>query len=70
MMVNSIKVMNAPLIHNEIIQNTYPPIKKTIALTISSTLLGHTQDNIKHVNKHLTIMVGLSLNTIRLMLGT
>jgi hypothetical protein len=40
------------------------------ALTTSSTLLGHTQDNIKHINKHLTIMVGLSLNTIRLMLGT
>jgi hypothetical protein len=69
-MVNSIKVINAPLTHNEIIQNTYSHIKKTIALTISSTLLGHTQDNIKYMNKHLTIVVGFSLNTIRLMLGT
>jgi hypothetical protein len=70
MMVNLIKVINAPLKDNEIIQNAYPPIKKNIALTISNTLLGHTQDNIKDMNKHLTIVVGLSLNTIRLMLGT
>jgi hypothetical protein len=29
-MVNSIKVINAPLTHNEIIQNTYPRIKKPL----------------------------------------
>jgi hypothetical protein len=63
-MVNLNKLINAPLTHKEIIQNTYLPMEKTI-----STLVGHTWDNTKYLKKHLTIGVGLFLNTIRLVLG-
>jgi hypothetical protein len=68
-MVNLIKLINAPLTHEEIIQNTYSPMKKSISLTISSTLVGHTWNNTKYLNKHLIIAVELFLITIRLTLG-